>query len=48
MGIAVVVVPLHIQLSPSRLMLLYFAIVNVIIMSVMRAVAKSAADRIVQ
>ena len=43
MGIAVLVVALHIQPSPSRLMLLYFAIVNVIIMSVMRAVAKSAA-----
>lgn len=37
------VVALHVQPSPSRLMLLYFAIVNVIIMSVMRAIAKAAA-----
>lgn len=43
MGIAVLVVALHVQPSPSRLMLLYFAIVNVIIMSVMRAIAKAAA-----
>ena len=42
-GIAVLVVALHVQPSPSRLMLLYFAIVNVIIMSVMRAIAKAAA-----
>ena len=42
-GIAVLVVALHVQPSPSRLMLLYFVIVNVIIMSVMRAIAKAAA-----
>ena len=45
MGIAVLVMALHVQPSPSRLMLLYFAIVNVIIMSVMRAIAKAAARR---
>lgn len=42
-GIAVLVVALHVQPSPSRLMPLYFVIVNVIIMSVMRAIAKAAA-----
>lgn len=42
-GIAVMVVALHIQPSPSRLLLLYFVLVNVVVMMVMRAIAKTAA-----
>lgn len=42
-GIAVMVVALHIQPSPSRLLLLYFVLVNVAVMMVMRAIAKAAA-----
>lgn len=43
MGIAVLVVALHIQPSPSRLMLLYFVLANVIVMAVLRTIAKAAA-----
>ena len=41
-GIAVMVVALHVQPSPSRLMLRYFVLIDVAVMMIMRAIAKAA------
>lgn len=43
LGIALSVTALRIEPTPSRLMLLYFFIINAIVMQVARAIAKSAA-----
>lgn len=42
-GIAVLVLVLHIEPIPSRLMLIYFVIIDIVIMMILRSLAKKAA-----